>query len=275
MARQLDYQAVTALFDIDRESYDGRDIHTYLKWLSELIGFFPGIIIYHDKSIQQNFIQSHSTAKFIRMPVSNVLKIDQSKIEAINKTYLIKGASDLVYRSTKYSCLIHSKINLLSDALAHTDSQKLLWIDAGYSRFITNQNLASQLFTAKTFDSNFLLSIDVKNLFKTILKRKTVKIASLAQVGTSTRIVGAATIMISRKYVDSIKLELLNLQNFWIKSKIWDTEQVALLHILKKTKPYLVPEVNNNLDIFVNFPETLRYKCYCWLVNKFVYFCLQ
>lgn len=242
----MNIQPVTALFDLGRATIDGRLQETYIDWLRKAIAAFPNVIVFHDSTLPRVFISEYKSTIFLELGMGDLLASEQPRIKEILRDKAQNSLSDLVYKLPEYGFVIHSKFDFLKRACSIVDSEGLLWIDAGLSRFSnwTNCeiNLNNLVFPLDTSE----VCIDVRNLIKQLILNKTFRIRKLDIVGSSARIIGAATI-----YVPSSKINLFvdsarDLRKQWLADSKWDTEQVALFELLPKIKPRLIPEFQGN-----------------------------
>jgi len=265
-----DIQVVTAYFDLGRQSYDGRTTSMYKNWLSATISLFPGIIVFHDKSLSADFINSHTTANFFLENLEDFSRVSLKKIEEISKLFSSKNA-DLVYQLPAYGILIHSKFILLGKAKLIRKSKTYLWVDAGYSRFVNSAAPPKKSFFPIVANKSSAVTIDLKSFLHSVWCAKNFNGSSLAPIGSSKRIIGGATISVGYEDVSLYVDEFMKLTANWVESDYWDTEQVALMHSLSILKPFIVPELSGRHDVFTHYPAKYRVRVLVWLINKIIY----
>ena len=141
---------VTALFDICRESVDGRKWEDYLEWFEKTLTINCPMVIYTEEKVKK-FIEKRR----VGMPTKIVIQ----KLEEIPYYYL-KDDLDNVIESEEfkinvplpdriecnyslYTIIQYSKFKWILDAInkKYIDSNLFFWVDAGISRFFTDYTL--------------------------------------------------------------------------------------------------------------------------------------
>ncbi len=247
-------QPVTAFFEIDRQMHDGRTTSEYLSWLSETLHFFPNAIVFHDQSIDSNFISKHKSATFFLCSIQDLpLYFEISKIRKICDSPIGFQSSDLVYRSPEYGIVVNSKFHFLSMATKHSSLDFFMWVDAGYSRFSSFSVSSSPIkFTnLGRFESLFQLS--VKGLIRNLITSRSNSIENFCKVGNSARILCGISFLLSREMIPQAEDVLTSLHNAWLDEGKWDTEQVAIIHVITQLNSTFVFEFNNYYDSMLRY----------------------
>ena len=223
-------QPVTALFDINRESIDGRSIDQYLNWLSKTLELFPTTIVFHDGSCD-NFVFDKGIFVKIEKNSLWIFKLSK-KISEILKEFDPVAKADITFLNPLYSMVQFSKFELLVLAKNLSPAESYLWIDAGISRFlkegshssILNNNVEKLLRRGY----RFTFEIDLKNnlnFFKLKIRK--------SEVGTSRRVISGTSFWIKEDSVITIwEMIQMNLV-IWLNENKWDNEQVMLRKIVE------------------------------------------
>lgn len=228
-------QPVTMLYNIQRESVDARQISQYLTWAKELIKIFPNIIIFHNSSVDVSQIDLPDI-NFIRVEMDE-LSISQRKIEIeeICKKYLLAGKEDLVYKLPDYGIVVSSKFELLDKAHALTNASYYLWVDIGITRFLEIDEISNRKpIEVRELTRAIYFEVDLRrNLIASqfLLRRGLLRVP---KVGSSRRVVGTGSFLVRRDYVKPLNILVKSLLDDWINKSIWDTEQVAIGHLIRQ-----------------------------------------
>lgn len=232
-------QVVSGIFNLNRELDDGRTLNEYLAWLEGTLKEFPETVVFTNFEIPQQMIESFKNCLFVSTSLQS-LNLYGSK-DKINNICLEKFKlknSDLVYRNSDYGILINSKIELLARAQILRPAKSFLWLDAGASRFFASSFQPSMKYLAKS--KSPLLLFDIRNYFRKIISSRSLKPKKIAPFGSSERIVGAITIFIPSRFLQTLTQSYYD---FVLKNLVggyWDTEQVFLFHFLKQSNFKLV-----------------------------------
>lgn len=239
-------QIVTALFDIKRESHDGRSVDEYLNYLGDILTKFSDVIVFHD-CIPQSYIETYPKANFCYLEISELpLFANLKDIKKVNERYSIYPEADLVNKSDYYGIVINSKIYLLGLAGKISQSPYLLWIDAGISRF----NLGKFLSVPKTDFSKFskyqaVFQIDIRNWIRNFKILKSPR--NWISPGSSSRIIGAGIFLLSREFVPELDKVLKRYILGNLRRGIWDTEQMNLFFVLGSYRVLYIIQKKNDL----------------------------
>lgn len=239
-------QIVTALFDIKRESYDGRSVDEYLNYLEDILTKFSDVIVFHD-CIPPSYIERYPKANFCYLEISDLpLFANLKDIKKVNERYSNYPKADLVNKSDYYGIVINSKIYLLGLAGKISQSPYLLWIDAGISRF----NLGKFPSVPKTDLSKFskyqaVFQIDIRNWMRNFKILKSPR--NWISPGSSCRIIGSGIFLLSREFVPELDNVLKKYILGNLRRGIWDTEQVNLFFVLATYRVLYIIQKKNDL----------------------------
>jgi hypothetical protein len=239
-------QIVTALFDIQRESYDGRSVEEYLTYLGDLLFNFSDVIVFHN-CIPQSYIESYPKAYFCHLEISELpLFAHLKNIKKVNERYLIYPEADLVNKSDYYGIVVNSKIHLLALAGKISKSPYLLWIDAGISRFNLGK-FPSMPNTSFTKFSKYqgVFQIDLRNWIRNFKIYKSP--SNWVSLGSSTRVIGTGIFLLSREFVSELDKVLKKFILGNLRRGIWDTEQVNLFFVLANYRVLYIIQKKNDL----------------------------
>lgn len=145
---------VTALYDIQREKFDGRKMSEYLEWFSKTLKLNCPMVIYCDDSLNE-FITNNRPASLKTKIVNQKLEeipyyYLKSKIDAIleNELYRskVKDGHRIECQTSLYSIIQYSKFAWVKDASEknYFNSDYFLWMDAGLSRFMPSFDVHEQ-----------------------------------------------------------------------------------------------------------------------------------
>ena len=221
--KNVAFQPVTAIYDLGRESIDGRSFQQYVSWLEQTINLFPNLIVYCDEipKIEQvehlgNWVVKKKESFALWDSIDKVSKIcDQSR----------KFSEDVTFQIPAYGILQFSKFEILKELSILKSNPNLLWIDAGISRFILPeiQTLEDQLAIPREvleFDEA-LFEIDLRrNVFLGKLRK--------VKVGSCRRTFSGGSFMIKRNQTEHYFQALKSKAEFWIENNVWDNEQIGL-----------------------------------------------
>jgi hypothetical protein len=272
----IQVQVVTGIFEIGRNSIDGRGLDFYLQNLAKLLEIYPSAIVFHNLSDDKlsHFEQKFTNCKLLFIEIEELpLSKFKKEISTINSKMIKNHKSkDLIYRSTEYGILINSKPLFLLNAKDYHDCDFSMWIDAGISRFYPNAKVPKIVVNENFIPSNYIgiFDIDVKSLLRNFKPFKSPK--SWIDYGTSTRVISGGAFLLR---TDS----LLLFHDFFMKNLLsnlklglWDTEQINLLKIMGNLK-VLFLTVGSNIPISLlqnlTFKKTNRIRT---LLRSIVFF---
>lgn len=233
--QSLKIQPVSMLYNIERESVDDRDISDYITWANQLIEVFPNVLIFHNASINV----SH-----LNLPSRNLIHVEidalalsnrKDEIEQICRTYLLEGKEDLVYKLPDYGIIVASKFEILDRARALSDASYYLWVDIGITRFVNLKSIANNksleikdLNQSVYFEADLRRNLVISQFFR---KRGFLRVPN---IGSSRRVIGTGSFLVESNYVNQLNKLVRNLFDDWIDNSYWDTEQVAIGHLIRK-----------------------------------------
>lgn len=221
--QNLSIQPVTAIYDLGRESIDGRSFQQYANWLQQTIQLFPNLIIYCEEipKIKQaenldNWVIKEKEKFAIWGSIDKVSEICN---------VLRKSSEDITFQIPAYGILQFSKFEILKEVSEFKTNQNLLWIDAGISRFISPviHSPEDQL-AAMNKVPNFneaLFEVDLRrNVFLGKLRK--------VKVGSCRRTFSGGSFLIKKNQAEHYFQALKNKAEFWIENNVWDNEQIGL-----------------------------------------------
>lgn len=139
---------VTALFNINREIYDGRTVDDYKVWLKKTLQLEEPIVIFCDSAIEDLEQMVRECRKSIDSPTIIVdsfledipcfwMLEKATEILSNEKSFVRKYPSDICNRNPLYICIQYSKFEwmLSSSRMITWETDFFAWIDAGISRF--------------------------------------------------------------------------------------------------------------------------------------------
>lgn len=233
--QSTEIQPVTMLYNIQRETVDARQISQYLTWAKELIRIFPNILIFHNSSVDVSQIDLPG-ANFIRVEIDELaISRRKNEIEEICKRYLSEGKEDLVYKLPDYGLVVSSKFELMEKASTLTNASHYLWVDIGLTRFLeVNVISDKKSIERKKFTHAIYFEVDLRRnlmFFQFLQKRGLLRVP---KVGSSRRVVGTGSFLVRQDHVTHLKELVESLLNDWINKSLWDTEQVAIAHLIRQ-----------------------------------------
>ena len=175
---------------------------------------------------------------------------------------------DLVYKSPEYGIIVNSKFHFLALATQYSELDYFMWVDAGYSRFSSLRvaTSPSQFINLGQFES--LFQINVKGLFRNVLIARSKSIQRICQVGSSTRILCGISFLMAREMIPRAESILASLHFSWLNEEKWDTEQVAIFHVMTHLNPTLVFEFNSKYDSMLRYFQKRHVRAFSILASK-------
>jgi hypothetical protein len=164
----MNYEIVTALFDIDRENLgDGRKISDYLLWFEKTLKLnCPMTIFTEEKFIpfvtekRKNYPTNIFTQKIEDIPFFNWFEYNKTILDSENYKNKMSDLKRVECVNPKYNIIQYSKFGWISAAstLNKFDSDYYFWVDAGLSRFFYDMNIEDVWPSSKTnIDPNKIL----------------------------------------------------------------------------------------------------------------------
>lgn len=216
--------AVTALYDIGRSSV-GRPIDQYIDWLNATLRLPVPFVIFLDPAIEPQAIRLKPGDQIVQVPLDSFKPFDWSEqVERINQA---SNSLDLTFRLPRYALLVMSKVAMLERvAQVEGDSCRMLWIDAGLSRFFRGDMALGRLspeWLDFLQDAEFAASITPK------CSRAIRDGVAANYVGTAARLVTAGDMYATGAGARAAASKLYEMvEQCWLPNGKWDNEQVAL-----------------------------------------------
>ena len=247
-----DYQVITGLFDIRREELDGRDIQFYLIELEKLLSKFPNTIVFHNV-ISEEFQISFPNVNFVYLEISSLPLFKyypeiNLAIDAIRKN---TNSKDLVHRSPEYGIIINSKLYFLEKASSLTQSEFLIWTDAGISRFFSDHEFDRLEIDLPESNSSVdgVFQIDIRNWLRQF--SFTLPPSRWVKLNSSTRIISGGTFIVRKDSANLFAQEFQKILLDRFSRGVWDTEQMFFFYLLKKFKiRYSIQRINQPISVF-------------------------
>lgn len=248
---------VTALYDIQRESIDGRTFKQYLEWFKQTLRLNVPMTIFVDASLAKIVRMNRPHFCFTDLIVEPISKCPEyynlPRIENAIKQMPIKN-SDLCFNLAQYPMIIWSKFGWMQRAMkCHRDQYDVfIWMDAGVSRFWNKKNVIETRWPHKSW----LKTIHSSNRFW-LQARPNLMDQQIGEkdIGTAESVLWSTVMGGSTKIVEQVCLlakEFLNKE--LLGQALIDTEQLGLC-ILRNRHPELFACV---------VPPTK-----CWFIQKF------
>ncbi|MAG24412.1 hypothetical protein CMI47_02435 [Candidatus Pacearchaeota archaeon] len=142
---------VTALYDIQREKFDGRKWSDYLAWFSKTLKLNCHMVVFVSAELT-DFVREHRAGQptdiivqeleetpyfFVKDRIEEVIKDDKYKTK-------MKDSSRIECTSSLYTCIQYSKFKWMKYAAANFNSDYFVWMDAGLSRFFDNLDITKK-----------------------------------------------------------------------------------------------------------------------------------
>lgn len=220
----VDLKAVTALYDLGRGGF-GRPIEHYIGWLNATLRLPVAFDIFLDPAIDQGQIALKPGDRVFPVPLDQFYPIRwRDQVDRIRRA---STSQDLTFVLPNYALLMMSKFDMLERAARdHGMDCRMLWIDAGLSRFFRTDMAKGRLsreYLDKLQDASFAASI-------TAVGRKSIREKTAdALVGTSTRLVSGGDLYSTGAGAVAAASRLHDLvEKHWLPRGKWDNEQVAM-----------------------------------------------
>lgn len=215
---------VTSLFEIDRESVDGRKISEYKAWLKNTIELFPNVLVFHDGCLDD---EEFPDTKLLRIN-KDELKIFtfKHKVDQLIRTgYGNRG--DITFKIAEYSLIQYAKFELLARAVQLSGAKSALWIDAGISRFFPNYSKMQSLEknSTKLINSNFDVVVEV-DLWNNISIFPPGILGF--EPGTCKRVFSGTSFWVNAKSCQKLHELIAEAAEQWLREDRWDNEQIMM-----------------------------------------------
>jgi len=221
--RNLSIQPVTAIYDLGRGTVDGRGIEHYMGWLQKTIKLFPDVVVYCDEIPKIDNADRFSNWVIKKKETFNLWQ-SMERITRICEDFR-KSSEDVTFQLPSYGVLQFSKFEILKEVSLVSTSENLLWIDAGISRFISQETYSPEKQIAalsKTPEfKEALFEIDLRRnvLFGQLRK---------AKIGSCRRTFSGTSFLLKKASANQYFQALNKKAESWIENDIWDNEQVGL-----------------------------------------------
>ncbi|MBE7731828.1 hypothetical protein [Devosia faecipullorum] len=219
-----DLKAVTALYDLGRGSF-GRPIEQYIDWLNATLRLPIAFKVFLDPAIDQSQIALKPGDRIFPVPMEQFYPMRWT--EKVERVRNASASQDLTFVLPNYSLLMMSKFDMLQRvALEYGEDCRMVWIDAGLSRFFRTDMAEGQLsheYLGKLQNATFAGSITDQGL-KSMREK-----SADALVGTSTRLVSGGDLYATGRGAAEAARQLHELvETIWLPRGKWDNEQVAM-----------------------------------------------
>lgn len=224
---------VTAMYDINRESIDGRSIDFYFKHFIETIKINIPIVIYLDKKLKwedtiYEIRKNMLPTKIIITSLKDIpfWKYRDNVIEISKSMKNIKYPNDITYKLSEYPLIQFSKFSWIKDAMNHFDSHTYIWIDAGYSKFFYDKKNILTL-NQSIFQNKCLFEINRDNLLASITFDN--------YIGTCECIFRGSMFSIPKNIFETFYKKIMYIWEIEMLSKNrYDNEQIAVALLYKE-----------------------------------------
>jgi hypothetical protein len=268
------YQVVTGFFEIGREDFDGRNSQFYLNELQKLLNAYPNAFVYHnflDLSFQLKFPKANFN--YIELSSLPLFKYYSEITAAIGKIGKDSPTKDLVHRIPEYGIVINSKLYLLNKASLETQSEFMIWIDAGISRFLTEDELEQWCINLPRLNPSVdgIFQIDIQNWLRQF--KLEFPPSKWIKFNSSTRVISGGAFVLRRVMSNSFSEEFDAILMERLSRGFWDTEQMFYFYLLKKFKiKYAIQKINQPISIFasINKGELMKYSLFNGAIRFFL-----
>lgn len=225
------FAAVTGLYNVRRDTVDGRGIDRYLGWLNRTVQLPLPFIVFLDPAIEPERVVLKPGDRLVRLPKDELRSYSWlPRVEEICRTSTrIKTRRDIAFHLPEYGVVVMSKIFMLQQAAALDPGlEALIWVDAGLPQFFADG------FPAGTrLDTDFLhslegaaLAVQITPLLERAMRRRD---DGRHFVSTASRLVSAPDIYVSARQIDALASAVAEMvETEWLPNDLWDNEQVAL-----------------------------------------------
>lgn len=258
---------VTSLYDINRESLDGRDWNTYIDWFKKTLSIKCPMVIFVDEKTEK-IVRDYRkevdektlviTSQLSQSPYYSFKERMDTIIDSSEYKNNVKDPNRIECKSSLYNIVQYSKFYWLetASALNPFDTDFFLWLDAGISRFFDPVGLS--------IDSRYpqLTSLDrevIKDrMFLQIYMSAYPELANSEMLDESylsdnRSYVTGGIIMGSGESISKVKSGIDDiLENLMINKGIINNEQIALGYLIKKN-PELFEFFRNYSGIHKNY----------------------
>ena len=187
--------------------------------------------------------KSHKNCTFIRIDLDDLpIAIKKREIgNCLNKAKIKNKDLDLVYKSVNYGIVVNSKPYFMKVAASLTESDLILWVDAGISRFYKGEKLPMLEISSELLPNGYfgIFDCDFRNLFRQA-RFFTLPI-NWIKYGSSHRVISGGLILVRSSHIeDFYEIYMATLMKN-LSLGYWDTEQVNLYKAFIGKKFLLLP----------------------------------
>lgn len=219
---------VASLFDIDRESVDGRRISQYKAWLKKTIDLFPNVLVFHDGCLNEEEFPDTNLQRLTKDEL-RIFTFKARVEQLIKKGYGHSG--DITFKVPEYSLIQYAKFELLTRAIEFSGAHSALWIDAGVSRFFSDFSRMPSLEknSVKLIDSkiDMVVEVDVWNnisIFPPGILN--------SEPGTCHRVFSGTSFWVNAKSCRNLHGLIDDEAEKWLRDDKWDNEQIMMRNAL-------------------------------------------
>ncbi len=217
-------KAVTALYDLGRAKF-GRSIDLYVGWLNDTLRLPVPFTIFLAPDFDASAIVLKPHDKIVRVPMHEFYPMRWAdRVEPIR---LASTSKDLTFTLPNYALLMMSKFDMLERVAAEYGPDcKMVWVDAGASRFI-RQDMAEGKVSASFLDG--LKDATFAGAAPSWAVRQIREKSTDQVVGTSSRLItGSDFYATGAGAADAAKRLYDLVENSWLPRGKWDNEQIAM-----------------------------------------------
>ena len=241
-----EFKIVTALFNIDRESTDGRSWNEYLEWFEKTLSLKCPMFIYITEDLV-SFVEERRLHSQTEICVQNLDEIPyyhlKPQIESIlnsdeykNK---ISDPSRIECQNPMYSIIQYSKFSWLKRAVEESivSNKFYFWLDAGASRFFEHYNFeipypsSNAIEALNEIGDKFLIQMNME-YYSDLVN---------ADILTEDYLLNNRSYVLgsmfggTEKAISNVESEIDNiLMNKMLKNNFVNNEQIALGYLVKK-----------------------------------------
>lgn len=139
---------VTALYDINREAFDGRKFEEYFPWFRKTLELNSNFVVFTEEKVRE-IIPKQDNIKIITLPLQDLylFKFKNKMDFILNSSEFKQKMADLnriECKTSLYNLIQYSKFEFLQSAIKNNyfNSEYFFWIDAGCSRFFENIDIS-------------------------------------------------------------------------------------------------------------------------------------
>jgi hypothetical protein len=248
---------ITGLFDIKRNTMDGRPWENYLNWFEKTLSInCPMVIFVEDQTI--DFVKNkrgNLPTIVINQKIEDLeyfkYKEDMDRIIS-SKEYkdIIKDSNRIECQHSLYSIIQYSKFEFVEKSSIQNpfNSEYFIWMDAGLSRFFGDMDVNKE-YPGKQFKS-MIPAIKEKMLIQTFCSYYPdlfySNLLSENYLTDNRSYVMGGMFCSGKEAIKNVKKEINLLFEEMLKNNIVNNEQIALGYLLKKKPELFVSFINDS-----------------------------